>query len=255
MQTAQPSPTPFPLSAQNAAPPPITAAAPVSEIIVAAQHLKLPRTYQWNVALEQALGRSQSLSVTYVGALGRDLLRGTSLLNPNPNFAFVSVTDNSATSDYDALQIKFQRRLSHGFQALASYSFSHSIDDASTDAIANYLSTPGVLANPNIDRGDSDFDTRHAFTSGLTYQLPSPARGTLARAVVGDWSLDGFILARSSLPVDVLGAMFEAAEGIALYPRPDVVSGVPLVFYGSGYPGGKVFNSAAFTVAPPEPAG
>jgi hypothetical protein len=250
LQTAQPSPTPFPLSAQNAAPPPITSGLPVSEILVAEPNLKLPRTYQWNVALEQALGSGQSLSVTYIGALGRDLLRATNLYNPNPNFGFVSVTDNSAKSDYNALQVKFERRLSHGFETLASYTFSHSIDDASTDATANYLNTPGAFANPNIDRGDSDFDIRHAFTSGLTYQVPSPAPGTLAHAVFGGWSLDGFILARSAPSVDLVGAMFEA-YGTALYPRPDVVPGVPVALYGSGYPGGKIFNSASFTAAPP----
>jgi hypothetical protein len=49
--------------------------------------------------------------------------------------------------------------------------------------------------------------------------------------------------------VDVIGAI-EYANGIALYPRPDVVPGVPLVLYGSQYPGGKAFNPAAFTAPP-----
>jgi len=40
------------------------------------------------------------------------------------------------------------------------------------------------------------------------------------------------------------------ADGIDLYPRPDVVPGVPLVLYGSQYPGGKAFNPAAFTPPP-----
>jgi hypothetical protein len=44
--------------------------------------------------------------------------------------------------------------------------------------------------------------------------------------------------------------LFEA-YGTTLYPRPDVVPGAPLVLYGSGYPGGKIFNSAAFTAPPP----
>ena len=141
-------------------------------------HLKLPRTYQWNVALEQSLGSSQSLSLTYIGAIGRDLLRVTNLFNVNSNFQFVNLTDNSATSDYHALQLKFQRRLSQGLQALASYTFSHSIDIASTDAFATYLNTPGAFASPNIDRGDSDFDIRHSFTAGVTYDLPSPGSQT-----------------------------------------------------------------------------
>ena len=237
---------PFPLSPDEAAPPVLTTNPPVATILVAEPNLKLPRTYQWNFALEQSLGSSQSFSLTYVGAVGRDLLRVTNLLNPNSNFSFVNVTSNSATSDYHALQVKFERRLSHGLQALASYTWSHSMDIASTDAFANYLNTPPSAANANIDRGNSDFDIRHAFTAGVTYNLPSPGWNNVAHATLGGWSVDSFIFARTAPPVDVVGGIV-FADGIALYPRPDVVPGVPLVLYGSQYPGGKAFNPAAFT--------
>ena len=196
------------------------------------------------------MGSSQSLSVTYIGAIGRDLLRVNSLSNLNPNFPFISLTDNSATSDYHALQLKFQRRLSRGLQALASYTFSHSIDSASTDAFANYLNTPGSLASPNLDRGNSDFDVRHSFTAGLTYNLPSVGSQNAVRAILGGWSLDAFVVARSALPVDVVEAQFNG-NGIALKPRPNLVPGVPLELFGGGYPGGKIFNKGALTAAPP----
>ena len=244
-----PALTPFPLSLQNAAPPPFSLTPPVSTIIVANPHLKLPRSNQWNIALEQTLGSSQSLSLAYIGAIGRDLLRVTQLPNLNPNFSFIGLEDNSATSDYHALQLKFQRRLSRGLQALASYAFSHSIDSASTDAFANYLNTPASLANSNVDRGDSDFDIRHAFTIGLTYDLPSAGAQKAVKTVVGGWSLDAFVLARSAPPVDVVEALFHA-NGVEIYPRPNVVPGVPLELFGAGYPGGRIFNKAAF-VAPP----
>jgi len=211
--------------------------------------LNLPRTYEWNVVWEQSLGSSQSLSLTYVGAIGRDLLRVSNILNPNPNFGQVTLTDNSATSNYQALQVKFERCLSQGLQALASYTSSHSIDIASTDAFANYLNAPNSVANPNVDRGNSDFDIRHAFTAGITYNLLSPELNEFAHAALGGWSVDSFIFARTAPPVDVVGAI-EFRESIALYPRPDVVPGVPLVLYGSQYPSGKVFNPAAFTPPP-----
>ena len=258
VNVVSPSPTPcpsgslgicFPLSPQNAAPPPITTNLPASDIIVADPHLKLPRTYEWNAALEQSLGSNQALSLTYIGAVGRDLLRNTDLVDPNSNFGFVGVTSNSATSNYQALQVKFERRLSRGLQALASYTWSHSIDIASTDAFANYLNTPGSVANPNIDRGNSDFDIRQAFTAGVTYSLPSPESNKIGHAVFGDWSADSFIFARTAPPVDVVGGLV-FTDGIALYPRPDVVPGVPLVLYGSQHPGGKAFNTAAFTAPP-----
>jgi len=237
---------PLPITGANATPPMITTNLPVSTINVADPHLKLPRTYEWNGAIEQSLGNAQSLSLTYVGAIGRKLLRVTNLVNPNPNFQFVGVTDNSATSDYGALQVKFERRLARGLQALASYTWSHSIDIASTDAIANYLSTPSSVANPNIDRGNSDFDVRHSFTAGVTYNLPSPQANAFAHAALGGWSVDSFIFARTAPPVNVIGGLvFE--DGIALYPRPNFVPGVPLELFGSQYPGGKILNGAAFT--------
>jgi hypothetical protein len=238
---------PFPLSPTDAAPPMTTTAYPVGTILVAEPNLSLPRTYQWNVALEQSLGIEQSFSLTYVGAIGRNLLRNTNLYNPNPNFQFVSVTSNTATSDYDALQAKFERRLSHRLQALASYTWSHSIDVASTDAV-NYENSPSVIGNPNIDRGDSDFDIRNSFTAGVTYDIPSFSAG-LTRALLGGWSADGFVFARSAPPVDVL-AGYSFFNGVAFQFRPDVVPGVPLELYGSQYPGSKIFNVAAFTAPP-----
>jgi len=238
----------FPLSPQQAEPPAPTTNPPVTSIYVVDPNLKLPRTYEWNIAVEQSLGANQSISFTYMGADGRDLLRGTVLYNPNPNFGGVYLTDNSAASNYNALQVKFQRRLSKGLQALASYTFSHSIDNASTDALT-LVSAPGSIASPSVDRGDSDFDIRHSFTAGVTYDLPSPRTGPL-RAAFGGWSVDTFLLARSAQPVNILAGLY-VADGIALYPRPNVVSGVPLVLYGSQYPGGKIFNKAAFVAPPP----
>ena len=244
-----PVPAPFPLSPENASPPALTVNPPVSVIFVADPHLQLPRSYQWNVAVDQPLGSNQSLSFSYVGAIGRDLLRITHLFDVNSNFPNVALTDNSATSDYHVLQLKFQRRLSQGLEALASYSFSHSIDSASTDAFANYLNTSASLGQANIDRGDSDFDIRHAFTAGVTYRLPSVGTADIVRALLTGWSLDAFVFARSAPPVDVIGAMFETA-GVALSPRPNVNAGVSLALLGSGYPGGKTFNRAAFSQPP-----
>jgi hypothetical protein len=242
-------PAPFPLSLHDAAPPSSTVSPPVVTIFVADPHLKLPRTYQWNISLEQSIGASQSLSVTYIGAIGRKQLRVTNLFNVNPSFQFVAVTDNSATSDYHALQVKFQRRLSRGLQALASYTFSHAIDIASTDAVGTNLNTPVSVASPNVDRGNSNFDIRHSFTAGATYDLPSPQSPRVVHAALGGWSLDGFVLARSAPPVDIVGATFFAA-GTELSPRPNLNPGVPLVLHGSQYPGGKIINRAALVPAP-----
>ena len=49
-------------------------------------NLKLPRSYQWNVALEKSFGGRQAISATYVGQAGRDLLRQEALYQPNREF-------------------------------------------------------------------------------------------------------------------------------------------------------------------------
>jgi hypothetical protein len=240
----------LPLSPANAAPPQLSTSVPVSgTMVVAERNLKLPRTYEWNATLEQSLGSSQLLSLSYVGAAGRDQLRVTPLLNPNPDFAFLDVISNTTSSNYQALQIKLERRLRQGLQALASYTLSHSIDDASTDAYATYLNTPSFIASPTIDRGNSDFDIRHTFTAGLTYSPPPLGWNRFASSALGGWSADSFIFARTAPPVDVVAGLV-IADGVDLYPRPDVVPGVPLVLYGAQYPGGKAFNPAAFTPPP-----
>jgi hypothetical protein len=242
------APAEFPLSPADAAPPLFSVNPPVPTIIVADPHLKLPRSYQWNVALEQSVGNSQSVSLTYAGAIGRDLLRVSDLVNVNPDFGLVAVTGNTATSDYHALQLKFQRHLSRGLQALASYTFARSIDSASTDAFFFNVNSPGT-PNPNVDRGNSDFDIRNAFTAGVTYDLPSPRSNKVAHAALGGWSLNSFGLARSAPPVDLVGAVLPFSSAV-LFLRPNVNPGIPLVLYGSQYPGGKIFNSAAFTAPP-----
>lgn len=204
--------------------------------------------------MKQSLGRSQSLSLTYIGTIGRKLLRSTAVFidpNVNPDFSFISLTDNSATSDYHALQLKFERRLSRGLQALASYTWSHSIDIASTDAFANatndFLNTPSALANAQIDRGNSDFDIRHSFTAGVTYNVPAPVSSGVVHNLLSGWLLDSFILARSAPPDNVAAGLF-FAEGVALNPRPDVTPGIPLYLYSSAYPGRKIINNTPGTV-------
>lgn len=234
---------PFPLTPAQAAPPAITGTTPVTgNFHVSDPHLMLPRTYQWNVALEQVLGSSQTVSATYIGTVGRELLRQDTIAFPNPDFATVFVTRNAATSDYHALQLKFQRRLSRGLEALASYTWSHSIDIASNDS--GPFNTP-LFLGARLDRGNSDFDVRNTLTLAASYDLPSSKKRVISR-IFGDWAIDTLLTVRSATPVTALGPFF-LAGGSIFNARPDVVPGVPLYLHGAQYPGGKAFNGDAFT--------
>ncbi|MGB9431769.1 MAG: hypothetical protein WBQ89_05970 [Candidatus Acidiferrum sp.] len=133
---------------------------------------------------------------------------------------------------------------------MLSYTLSHSIHIASTDAAFTYANTPASIAILNIDRRYSDFDIRHSFTAGVTYDLPSPESNKIAHAALGGSSVDSFIFARMAPPVDIIGEL-SFAGGTKFQARPDVVPGVPLVLYGPQYPGGKIFKKAAFVAPPP----
>jgi hypothetical protein len=78
--------TSFPLSAAAAAPPPLTTALPAGYIAVVDPNHVLPRTYEWNAAVERTLGKADVLTVTYLGAAGRKLMRQDVCDALNPNF-------------------------------------------------------------------------------------------------------------------------------------------------------------------------
>jgi hypothetical protein len=233
----------YPLNPSPVVPLPFTLNPPVSRIRATDPNLKLPLTMQWNITLEQSLGSQQSVSAAYVAAVGRRLLRQETLFNPNPDFSQVIVTANEATSDYHSLQVQFQRRVSRGVQALASYTWSHSIDIASNDSSPN---PPAAKIDPLQDRASSDFDVRHSFNAAVTYDLPAPGKRSLVSAVLRNWSLDGVVAARTAMPVDVF-----VRRDIGFGPfnlRPDLISGIPLYLQDRTAPGGRKINSAAFVI-------
>jgi Carboxypeptidase regulatory-like domain len=257
----------FPLSSAVAAPPSIVPpnASNNQTLYSFDPHLRLPYTLEWNVAVEQALGKQQSLSASYIGSAGKRLLQPVDIQPPNPNLHEAILFGNTATSDYSALQLQFNRRLSRGLQALASYTWSHSIDDGSAGSygkgdMSNDL--PGTL-NGNANRGPSDFDIRHTFSAGVTFDLPAPKINAFTSTILHGWSLQTFILARSAPPVDVSDANFSQliSNTVQTDIRPDLIPGQPLYLFGSQCiavfgspcPGGKGFNPAAFTDPPVDP--
>jgi hypothetical protein len=249
----------FPIPASAATPPQFVTTIPaagIPQIYAADPNLQLPRTYEWNAAFEQSLGRNQSVAVTYDGAVGRRLLRFYNVFKPNSAFQNVEVLQNSATSDYHAMQIQYRRRLSRSVQALGFYSWAHSIDDASNDS--SFLGS-----NARLDRGNSDFDIRHAFHGVVTYAIPAPSGSQFAKAVLGGWSVDATATVQSPPPIDLQSGKLVLTGNQFVSSRPDVVSGQPFYLFGAqcvqvlGPPcaGGKGINPKAFTAPPPNQQG
>jgi hypothetical protein len=212
-----------------------------------APDLKLPRTTQWSLTLDRSFGAHDALSIGYVGSNGRRLVRreigGAGSAPPRD---ITALTTDTGSSDYQGLQAQYRRRMAEGLQALVSYSWSHSLDDDSSDA---FLVWAGAGSSRLRDHASSDYDLRHSLTTTLSYEFPQAWRH------FGGWAVDGLWRARTGFPVSVL--QNEQYEGIPLANafRPDLVYGVPLWLDDPSAPAGRRINPAAFTATKTEVQG
>ena len=199
---------------------------------------QLPYTLQWNVSLEQALGKSQAMTISYVGSNGRRLLSQQYSFPATGAFSYGGlVLENSGTtSSYNALQTTFQRTLSHGLQVLASYNWSHSIDFGSQDLDFAQI------------RGNSDFDLRNNFNVAATYELPDIRSTRVVNVLANHWLVDSRIAARTAFPVILDGNQITLPNGESAYQGLNVVPNVPLYVHVQGIPGNREINPAAFSV-------
>jgi hypothetical protein len=227
--------------------PPASLTPPFPALFAYQPGYELPYTLHYNLTVEQSVGADNTVSMAYVGASGRRLGRAEAILNPHPNFTRLNVVRNSAESSYHALQAQFQRRLSRGLQALASYTWSKSLDNVSEESISNFQAAIEKY-DPRLDRGPSTFDVRNAFTGAVSYDIPSPFKSGLQRAIFSNFGVDAIYRARTALPVNVVRGSDALGIGTATVARPDLVLGLPLYIDDPAVAGGKRINRAAFSV-------
>ena len=204
-------------------------------------HLQLPYSLQWNIGAEKALGPNQSFTISYVGAEGRRLLQEQrrNVGTQNPAFSDVSYFPGGITSSYEAMQIKFQRSLARGVEALASYSWAHALDYGSTDPFY-----PLVY-------GTSDLDVRQNLEAAASWTLPKAGGNFLVRKLVGNWAVDGRLIARTGFPVNLAGNFFfDPITGTPYYSGVDLIPKLPLYLKGPGYPGSRAFNGGPNSTNP-----
>ena len=246
---------PYPLTDEQAAAPDPNTVLP-QQFWQMDHNVRTPYTLQWNTSVEQSLGRNQSLSVTYVGSTGKDLLRRESWnvfladyvsLFPTTR-VFTSLTKNGGRANYHSLQLQFQRRLSSGFQALAYYTLSSSKDTTSSDD--GFRDGTAQQGQIDLEReyAPSDYDVRHTYSIGATYSIPSFGSGVV-RAILGGWGVDGILRGRSAFPMSPL--ISNVFGPVNQTVRPNLVPGQPIFLTGAACPGlcpgGWAVNRAAFT--------
>ena len=201
---------------------------------------KVPNTQQWNLTLQQELGKKWVLEVGYVGTRGihlRETRDGIQSVNATPENPF-TVTDTSGTSYqieantfdnaiartptpglngysgyqifandaysiYHSLQTTVSRRWGANYLQ-AAYTFSKNIDATSSGNTA-FNTAYNDQSNINASRGLSDFDRKHRLAVTYVYQIQAFQHSQgLLHAVLGNWALSGVTIFQSGTPFSIL---------------------------------------------------
>jgi hypothetical protein len=224
---------------------------PVAITAVPDGKLHAPYFMEWSFALEHQIGSTINLRAQYVGTRAvnqpyttqvngyQTVCQGCFAPFPygvptDPRFAAVTQLSTGANSHYNGLQTTAEKRLGHGLQLQANYTWSHCIDTASNGGFLSF-SAGGILSpipgDLQRDRGPCDYDVRHNLTASYVYELPVRMRGPLGVALNG-WQLSESVFWHSGIPFSVLSAPYSAnGDGIVNGSGAqfaNVVPGVPL---------------------------
>jgi hypothetical protein len=269
-------------------------------LLVLSRNLHLPYAQDWNLNIQRSFGPDWLFQVGYVGTTGvrlprfiegdpavfvpaldssgspistennvnqRRLYSGCTLAQPN-NCVYSSVGEiaSVANSSYNALQTSLRKRFSYGLSFLASYTWSHSIDDVSSFNITGSASQPvagenDLAQNPfdlAAERGPSMFDSRNRFVLSYEWSIPFLQHSSeWYGKILGNWQLNGIFTAMSGTPFTVFDSNDVSLQGQApeisgfSSNRPDVIgnpnSGPRTV--------AEWFNVSAFQKLQPDPLG
>lgn len=181
---------------------------------------KTPYTQDYNLSIQRSFTNDLVATVSYVGNNSRHMPinvdanaplalaqygTNTQPFRPLPHSGGSAYVSYSAESSYNGFQTKLEKRMSHGYNLLATYTWSHALDDGNTP-----LGSTGDNGQQNynlipirLDMSQSPFDTRHRFTFNGLYDLPFGkgraymSQSTLADLLIGGWSANATFVAQT----------------------------------------------------------
>ena len=182
----------------------------VTNTVAVNPNYQVPYAMIWNAGIEYNLTRSTFLEGMYTGTRGvhlDELLGFSSATNGTTNATGFTYDTTGAFSNFNALQVRLQKRMTHGLMFMARYTYSKSLDDASTIGGGGQTVIQDN-ADPRGDYGLSSFNMTHQFLGMFTYQLPFGDRQRFAakgweKNVFGAWRLNGTFTAHSGTPFTV----------------------------------------------------
>jgi trimeric autotransporter adhesin len=219
-----------------------------------------------NLDIQQQIRPTLLLNIDYTGTKGTDL---DVLEAPNrtatairiPGVQAFSYESSVADSEASAGSVRLRKRLSRGFSIGGTYTFSKSLDDASS--IGSGSTSGGGASNVAqnafdlpAERGLSSFNQTHKFTADYLWELPFGhdrkwlTGNTPWRAILGDWQWSGDWTIASGLPFTprLLGDISDVNRGTNGTLRPDLVPGQSVSLSNPSI--AEWFNTAAFVTPP-----
>jgi len=214
------------------------------------RNFRTPYISTWSVGVQHSFTNNLALDVAYVGNHSSNLIGirdinqaalGTGVLpfgKQFPYLGFINMMSNQYRSNYSGLQVTLTQRLFHGLSFLAGYTYSHALDDSSTNQ-NQFL--PQDSTHPELEYASSDYDIRHRFTLSLTYAIPG--RKSFAQMLEG-WQINSVVTLQSAQPwtvndtVDNIDGTNENAGRWDFFGKPsDFTSGpTPIPYFLSGTP-------------------
>lgn len=221
-----------------------------------------PYSIQRYLGIEQGLPYGLLLAVDYVGNVGvqEELYPTENLPNrvtgiaPVPNFGLFSEFTVGDHSNYNSLQTKLTKTLSHGFYMQGSYTWGKVLSYGDADLLQQL--PPQDNNNIKAEYGPAPYSIKERFVINGRYELPLTtwlrSNNVPGRLLLGGWQVSGIFQGQTGLPVNV-------TDSSSSYPadRPNVVPGVPRYLAGyRSFPGTHQYiNPAAFTLPGYGPGG
>ncbi|MDT7687398.1 MAG: hypothetical protein QOE46_157 [Acidobacteriota bacterium] len=189
------------------------------------QQQKNGMVHQFQLSVQKQLARDFSIDVGYVGNRSRNLLAtfqegsgGQGIARDSSNNLLNSVLlySNAASSSYNSLQVQLLKRLSHNVQGQISYTWGHTIDNATGvfnglgDSKNQGRQGPVNPFDLNFDRGNSVLDIRHLLSANAIIDLPFGKgrryfnSGGATDRLFGGWQMNVIQSARSGFPFSVV---------------------------------------------------
>jgi hypothetical protein len=207
------------------------------DVISPTRELPNARKDQWSFDIQRELWRGTALDLQYVGShtshLDRSFFNNTPRPGPGPidarrpsqNYRSRRIIANDLEADYDAISVILRKRMSHGLQADAHYTWSRTRD------MSTHSNGGGTtLDDYDIwrDYGPANWDVPHRFVASYLYDLPflKDSSQPILRYLVAGWQVSGVTTIQSGTPVNVTFGQDIANIGKG-GQRPDLVGAVP----------------------------